>query len=67
MLQFRKIEINDIDIYTDIVDENGMEIRRNFTLVMEVTDGEGGYKPLCTYKIYDGSRISKNIKYKVKK
>lgn len=65
--KYIRVCFNDIDIYTDIVDENGMEIRRQFTLVMEVTDGEGGYKPLCTYKIYDGSRISKNVKYKVKK
>ena len=65
--KYVRVCFNDIDIYTEKVDEDGMEIRRKFTLVIEVTDGEGGYKPLCSYRIYDGSRICKIVDYKVKK
>ena len=49
------------------VDENGQEIRRTFTLVLQITDGNGGYKPLCSYNLYDGKTICKNVEYKVKK
>ena len=55
-----------IDIYTDKVDDNGREIRHNFTLIIKMINGDGNYEPLCSYKLYDGKTICKNVEYKVK-
>ncbi len=65
--KYVRICFENIDIYTDKVDENGQEIRHTYTLVIDMTDGKGGYNELCTYKLYDGKTICKNVKYKVEK
>jgi len=65
--KYIRVCFENIDIYTDKVDEDGQEIRRTYKLVMEITDGNGGYKPLCEYSLYDGKTICKNIEYKVEK
>ncbi len=47
-------------------DENGIYPRKTFTVYVYELDDEGEYFELCKYKIYDGSRISKKIDFKLK-
>ena len=65
--KFVRVCFENIDIYTDKVDDNGREIRHNFTLIIKMIDGNGNYEPLCSYKLYDGKTICKNVEYKVNK
>ena len=65
--KYIRVCFENIDIYTDKVDEYGIEVRRPYTLVIEMTDGNGGYNELCRYKLYDGKTICKNVEYKVEK
>ncbi len=63
--KYVRVCFENIDIYTDKINENGEEVRHTYTLNMEIIDGEGGYKHLCTYKLYDGKTVCKNVEYKV--
>ena len=65
--KYARVCFENINIYTDKTDENGQEIRRKFTLVMQMIDGKGGYEPLCTFSLYDGKTVCKNVEYKVEK
>lgn len=62
-----RVCFDDIEFLTGEIDENGLEARHTYTLEIEMTDGNGSYNELCTYKIYDGKSVSKNIEYKVEK
>ena len=46
-------------------DEYGNKARKTYMLYVYELDDDGEYFELCKYKIYDGSKISRNIKFKL--
>lgn len=47
-------------------DEFGNKQRKRFTVYVYELDDEGEYFELCRYKIYDGSPVSRDVKFKLK-
>ena len=62
-LCFENIEL--IDTLAE-PDETGTTPRKTYTLHFEKTLSDGSYEELCAYRIYDGSDISKKIRFKLK-
>ena len=60
-LCFEGIDLIDEDSEPD---EYGNKDRKKYTVYVYELDGDGEYFELCRYRIYDGSPISRDIKFK---
>ena len=61
---FIRICFNGIELEIDgEFDENGKPKRHKYTLYIDMIQPDGEYKELCSYQIYEGSAISKQIDF----
>ncbi len=65
--KYIRVCFENINVYADSVDENGQELRHTYKLKMEMIDEKGQYNYLCTYNLYDGKTVCRDVKYTVKK